>query len=50
MIIANFRLSLLVGVLNASVARLEGLYDLGKIQVDHRWRRCISKIRFYIKK
>ena len=49
MIIAITRLSLLVGVLNGSVASLEDLYEKGKIQVlknvrvDYRWRRCISK-------
>ena len=56
MIIAIKRLSLLVGVLNASVACLEDLYEKGKIQVlknfkvDHRWRRCISRMRVYIKR
>ena len=49
MIIAITRLSLLVGVLNGSLASLEDLYEKGKIQVlknvrvDYRWRRCISK-------
>ena len=34
MIIASSRLSLLFGVLNASVASLEDLYEKGKIQVQ----------------
>ena len=52
MIIAITRLSLLVVVLNASLASLEDLYEKGKIQVlknfrvGHRWHRYISKCEF----